>query len=188
MSSPGQSPEALFREAAISLLSATFNTTYAANATAFYPAAPPTMVINWTTPPNTNSSNFFRGRLKVEDIIGTGVFTFPLVTAYAIGALNKNLQKFQEFAGFVNCGFDFHLSGNQYQIDRLLSDYESWPDCVTKTFLDAVVTPNVYAGWSGNGLVYNGDVKIDRLPVRRTAENWLQTVQFVLTGEVVIRP
>jgi hypothetical protein len=173
-------PGNIARSAVLARLASTttgFNPSYAASLSN-YPGTP-SMTIDFTT--GAKSLNFFLARIDVEDIVETATSKFPIMCLWQGPGSNGNTQKFTRFSGLVRVGIDVHLS---YKTSQALRNYEAWPDAVVDTVITVMHNPDTQ-DW-GYNLVYNGQLSYESQKLRRGAENWLQTVYFQTTFEVVL--
>jgi hypothetical protein len=152
-----------------------FNANYAA-AYGLYSGAPAT-VIDFTS----TSMSFFTGRLAVDDIMASGACKFPMVVVYSSVGTNQNTQKFTTFAGLVKVTVDVHLS---YKASQPPKNMEAWPDAVEHAMVNVFNQPAFQN--RSNNLVYNGQIGYERGQLIHGAENWLQSLRFQLTFEVVV--
>jgi hypothetical protein len=172
------SPSFVARNQAIAVLSDPtigFNANYV-SVFGSYSGAPP-MVVDF----GATSLSFFTGRVAVDDIMASGTCKFPLVVVYSSIGTNNNSQKFTTFAGLVKVTIDVHLS---YKASQPPKNMESWPDAVEHAMINVFNQPAFQN--RSNNLVYNGQIGYERGPLAHGAENWLQSLRFQLTFEVVV--
>lgn len=176
------SPDSLARNAIrtrMSDVATGFNPNYQ-SALSNYPTAPQ-MAIDFTS----SSKNLFMGQFTVDQIQGAGTFTFPIARMWAKASANRNLQKFQLFAGSVRCYLAIDLSSQIFKSARVVVDSETWGDAVTAAVLATFNNATVQGNFMQN-VVYNGSLGWERSPMAEDGTNWLQTILFVTELEVII--
>jgi hypothetical protein len=122
-----------------------------------------------------HSRQFFQGALDRADLEDTTATRGPMVALYVARSANGNLQKFCTFSGTVTVGLDFHLTWRQSRAGR---DYESLGDAIEEAIF------RTFNETEFGEVVYNGDLSLERSPVEKGGEHWIQTLTFAATFEV----
>lgn len=120
------------------------------------------------------SPNFFLGNIDVEDIEKNTVYSLPLMTLYSVQSVNQYRQKPAAFSGTVRLGVDCALSwrgGNAYQ------DFNQTAHAVE----DVMNTINNELAQAG----FVVSVSMDRGPVKRGQQNWVQLLRFNFLFEIL---
>jgi hypothetical protein len=116
---------------------------------------------------------------------GTSSFTYPFVSIYSHGIVNRNLNKFTKFSGDVVMGIDFWIS---WTSDLALPDTESYGDAAEEAVVEIINGFGSDLGateqnW-GLDVVYNGGVSLSRTDLTLAGANWLQGLKFRLTFQI----
>lgn len=128
-----------------------------------------------------NSKSLIVGRVDLNDVLSSGPMKFPLMNVYCSVGANANLQKFSLFSGKVQAGVEIHST---FKSSQALRNYESAADAIEHAFIRTVNQERVQ-NWSRE-VIYNGEVSYERKQVKKGGENWLQTLYFRLTFDVVV--
>ncbi len=159
-------------------LNATFN------ALAATYGVPATLAIDFS-PLSSKSKNFAIANVDADEWVESGAFNFPLVTMYTDRLVNENHQKFHQFSGTVQADIKVWLSWRQ---ERLRIDtFEPLAWCMEEAIITVFNRArNAFLGdqdW-GNVVVYNGDISLNKTPVKRGDQMWGQVLWFKLLFEV----
>lgn len=131
-----------------------------------------------------NSKNFFAAYYNAKDLSETSSFRFPIVCLYTIKSQNTNENKFVTFSGSVMIGIDTYLSFGK---SSALADTESLADAVEATYYKLFNSESNQSFYQTGGVIYNGDLLIQRGPVAKGGSNWLQLMQSRLTFDLIVQ-
>lgn len=139
--------------------------------------------IGWKLPINFGapSFNFFQADLTADELDETTNVTYPVITLFATGLVEQNLEKFRLFSGAVTFGLNVFLS---WKSGRALPDFETAIDCVEEALLRTFNGSPVSAWATDDQLVYNGEISCQRSGLSKATENWYQALASRLTVEV----
>lgn len=151
-----------------------FNPLYASLLSSYTPELKP-IVLDFTGP----SVNFAFMQLEDADMLEqSGFVKYPFVNMYTLESANRNLEKFNKFAGQVRVGIEFWLS---FPKQRQTFNYEAMPGCV-EAVMYHIYNRQDDQGWQNN-VVYNGNMSCRKAPLRFAGENWRQRLGFSLIFE-----
>jgi hypothetical protein len=169
------SPSQTIEDDVLSKLAAAdgFNATLAQVASTM--GLPPFGQIDWLV----TSKNFFLGQLDPEDMQKTGVFCYPMLVLYVLESLNSNTEKFRKFAGDVHCVLEVNMSWSQR---GGVHSFESYLNCFESTVID-VINRATNQVWSP-GIMYNGQIRGKRGPLRMGGLNFIQKIAFSMLFQV----
>ena len=129
---------------------------------------------------SATSKNVLQGWYAAKDLIATTTTKFPLMCVYTIKSQNQNTAKFATFSGSVMFGLDTYLS---FPPSQARNNTDDLVDAVEGTLYTVFNSPSNY-GYYGD-VQYNGDLTIQRGPIAKGAQNWLQLISSRLTFDLI---
>jgi hypothetical protein len=139
--------------------------------------APDPFEIDWTD----GSTNFWHSFTTPEDLDATSSpGDGPICLVYGRGLENQNLEKFTVFAGTVEIAVEFDLA---WEGNPVPSDTESLADATDDAMFQTFNAQSYYASFS-DGVIWNGQLRCGRGPLRQSGPGWRQRLAYQLTFEV----
>ena len=132
--------------------------------------------IDWTA----TSTNFIFGRMAPELFEESSVFTYPLLTIDTIRSQDMRRVKFSTFSGSVAAVIDVHHS---WPDESVIADFASVVDA-TEDAVVACLNDKATQVWPGN-LLWNGQVQVQRGPIKMGGYGWVLTLSFLCNFELV---
>lgn len=137
---------------------------------------------------NPSSTSFYFTRVDYSDLQRAGYANdTPAMLVYTTGWTENNsgdrqALKFEMFSGVVTCNVDVYLPIKKSAVS---TDSETLADATDEAIVNTLNTPSAAPHMSTGGLVYNGDISVQRSPVKFDGENWIQAMRYVLQFRVV---
>ena len=134
--------------------------------------------IDWST----TSQNFIFGQIDPVQFEESSPFTYPLLTIDCLRSQNTNRIKLGlgHFSGMVTASIDVHHS---WYDNAVLADFSSDVDATEDAVISCLNDPT-YQTWPGN-MLWTGNVALARGPIRMGGYNWLQSIRFTCTFELI---
>jgi hypothetical protein len=148
-----------------------FNAAHAAIYSEYGLTAP--IAVNWTPNAPANVRQLYQSYHTDKDIVAAGIAKFPIVCVYGESAVNKDDEKFHQFAGVVQIAIDFFSS---FKAEKALPSADDTIDSIE----DALVTCINSQSWTAantSTVVYEGDIMFQRFAIKPDDQNWLQLLR-----------
>ena len=150
-----------------------FNKTYAALQSSY---GAPSIAFDFTSA----SANFAQSHATSQMADLSSNYGYPLMLMYASDSDNTRDIKYAVFSGQVILVIDIYIS---WELENISFDMESWGDAIEDTMY------SVFNGMLGTnsftqaGVIYNGELSLNRQPLQFSGENWTQLLSFrLMTG------
>lgn len=129
------------------------------------------------------SRNFMFGQIPPDIAEETSFIKYPAQTVDVIRSENQNIVKAHIFSGDVTAVVETHLS---WPDQKTLPDFSSYADCAEDALFETFNGLTVQSDFAAvSGLLWNGQMSIQRGQIIEAGENWRQTIAAVMKFRVI---